>query len=101
MNLYNWGKINKTNIEAYVQNKDYKGLLNEYYTMSGMSLTQLSKSFQCSRRMRWAIFLPIPWATVRAFSSPVMMAVANPSGVVAERMESAALGPTPETPMSS
>lgn len=50
MNLYNWGKINKTNIEAYVQNKDYKGLLNEYYTMSGMSLTQLAKSFQCSRR---------------------------------------------------
>lgn len=42
MNLYNWGKIN---IEAYVQNKDYKGLLNEYYTMSGMSLTQRMLSY--------------------------------------------------------
>ena len=45
-------------------------------------------------------FLPMPWATVRAFSLPVMMAVANPSGVVEERMDSAALGPTPETDSS-
>ena len=42
----------------------------------------------------------MPWATVRAFSLPVMMAVASPSGVVEERMDSAALGPTPETDSS-
>ena len=42
----------------------------------------------------------MPWATMRAFSLPVMMAVASPSGVVAERMDRAALGPTPETAMS-
>ena len=51
--------------------------------------------------IRWAIFFPIPCATVSAFSSPVMMDMASPSGVVADRMDSAAFGPTPETPMSS
>ena len=43
----------------------------------------------------------MPGATVRAFSSPVMMLIANPSGEVEDRMDRAALGPTPDTPMSS
>ena len=51
--------------------------------------------------MRWAIFLPMPGAAVRAFSSPVTMAMAKDSGVPAESTARAALGPTPETPMSS
>ena len=42
----------------------------------------------------------MPGATVRAFSSPERMAMDSASGVCAESMESAALGPTPETPMS-
>ena len=53
-----------------------------------------------SRMMRWAIFLPMPWATVRAFSSPVMMLRARLAGVLADRMDSAALGPTPDTEVS-
>ena len=43
----------------------------------------------------------MPWATVRAFSSPVMMLMARDSGVAADRMESAALGPTPDTEVRS
>ena len=54
-----------------------------------------------SRMMRWAIFLPMPGAAVRAFSSPITTAMARLAGVLAERMDSAALGPTPETPSSS
>ena len=48
----------------------------------------------------WAIFFPIPWAQVRAFSSPVMIDRARLAGVLADRMDRAALGPTPETEMS-
>ena len=51
--------------------------------------------------MRWAIFLPTPCAAVSAFSSPITTAMANCCGVVADRMDSAALGPTPDTPISS
>ena len=50
--------------------------------------------------MRWAIFLPIPGAAVRAFSSPITTAMDSCCGVVDDRMDSAALGPTPDTPMS-
>ena len=53
-----------------------------------------------SRITRWAIFLPMPGAQVRAFSSPVMMDRARLAGVVADRMDNAAFGPTPETEMS-
>ena len=48
----------------------------------------------------WAIFFPIPWAQVRAFSSPVMMDRARLAGVLADRMDRAALGPTPDTEIS-
>ena len=54
-----------------------------------------------SKMIRWAIFLPMPWAAVRDLASSVTMAMASPSGVLAERMASAALGPTPDTPSSS
>ena len=50
--------------------------------------------------IRWAIFLPMPGATVRASSSPVITLMARDSGVAADRMDRAALGPTPDTPMS-
>lgn len=50
--------------------------------------------------MRWAIFFPMPGAAVSAFSSPVTMDRARFWGVVADRTDRAALGPTPETPMS-
>ena len=49
--------------------------------------------------MRWAIFFPTPGAAVRAFSSPVTMAIARASGVLEDKIASAALGPTPETPI--
>ena len=45
--------------------------------------------------------LPMPGALVSAFSSPVSTANANPAGVLDERMDSAAFGPTPEMPSSS
>ena len=66
--------------------------------MAALSRAILSFS---SRMIRWAIFLPTPGAAVRLFSSPVTMAMARDSGVAAERMASAALGPTPLTPISS
>ena len=34
-----------------------------------------------SKITRWAIFLPMPWAQVRAFSSPVMMLSAKFAGI--------------------
>ena len=49
--------------------------------------------------MRCAIFFPMPGACVSIFSSPVMMDSARRSGGATDRMESAALGPTPETPI--
>ena len=54
-----------------------------------------------SRMMRWAIFLPTPWAAVSIFSSPVMTARVKFWGPPAERMDMAALGPTPLTEVSS
>ena len=66
--------------------------------VAALSLAILSFS---SRMIRWAIFLPMPGAAVRLFSSPVTMAMARDSGVEVDRMARAALGPTPETPISS
>ena len=42
----------------------------------------------------------VPGATVNAFSSPDSMAIASASGVYDDSIESAALGPTPDTPIS-
>ena len=47
-----------------------------------------------------ADLLPMPGATVSAFSSPEIMAMASASGVLEDSMLMAALGPTPDTPMS-
>lgn len=44
--------------------------------------------------------MPMPGATVKAFSSPERIAMDSASAVCAESIESAALGPTPDTPMS-
>ena len=45
--------------------------------------------------------LPMPGALVSAFSSPLSTASASPSGVLDERIDSAAFGPTPEMPSSN
>ena len=50
--------------------------------------------------MRWAIFLPMPGARVRVLTSSVKMASASWEGVVVDKMDRAALGPTPETEVS-
>ena len=54
-----------------------------------------------SRMIRWAIFLPMPWAAVSIFSSPVITARVKFWGPPADKMEIAALGPTPLTEVSS
>ena len=51
--------------------------------------------------IRWAIFLPMPGAAVSALASSVTTASASCWGVMADRIASAALGPTPDTLMSS
>ena len=53
-----------------------------------------------SRMIRWAIFLPTPWAAVRSFSSPVITARVKFCGP-ADRIAIAAFGPTPLTVVSS
>ena len=50
--------------------------------------------------MRWASFGPTPAALVNALWSPLDAASAIFSGVMMDKMDSAALGPTPVTPVS-
>ena len=50
--------------------------------------------------MRWASLGPTPLAAVNALWSPEEAARATFSGLITDRMASAALGPTPDTPVS-
>ena len=50
--------------------------------------------------MRWASFGPTPDALVKALWSPLDAARATFSGVMMDKIDSPALGPTPVTPVS-
>lgn len=50
MSLKSWSTINETQIEKWLNSREYTKLLNEYYKASGQSITRLAVSFQCSRR---------------------------------------------------
>ena len=50
--------------------------------------------------MRSAVFLPMPGAFVSVLPSPDATQSANACGVIPDNIDSAALGPTPETEIS-
>lgn len=49
-NIKKWAAENSDMIQKWLNNKEYRKLLKKYYEISGLSISRISKHFNCSRR---------------------------------------------------
>lgn len=49
-NIKKWAADHSDIIQKWIDNKEYRNLLKEYYELSGLSISRISKHFNCSRR---------------------------------------------------